>query len=438
MNLTNINDSISTSPTIIEETTIGVDFNNSEIMENIINNNREGCNFQDFYFVLPCIIMFGLIGNILSLVTILQSRLRKTNASAYLIVLTSSDSIFLIILLLVLFQVDFYSYYSCTLIEYLLSTSASVSSWSIAALTIERFSAIVYPLKHVTYGHIDRFKMIMFWLPIPFLYNLIYFAGLESNDLVDERKCKITEGVNGSILTIIDIALNYIFPCVTVVALNFFIASNIGATSNYFINHPNINENNTFIQEKKKNKRQCSKQQAQSNYSKLNNNSSTYSSRKSFANGKKSTGTTRILWVVPFVYIILNTPYYTLQIIDRISEGAVTTYFLHSKNPLFILFNNILLYLYYFNFASDVLVYAFSSKMFRKTVISVWKKLTCYRLCMRNDTNNEVTNYTLAPRRHPTEINTSGFNTLRKDNNPPSNDIHFEKYNCRLKIKNYN
>ncbi|CEF61204.1 G protein-coupled receptor, rhodopsin-like family and GPCR, rhodopsin-like, 7TM domain-containing protein [Strongyloides ratti] len=406
--------------------------NESSTIDSNINN--ENGNLQDFHLVLPCIILFGLIGNILSLVTILHSRLRKTNASAYLIVLTASDSLFLITLLLVLFQIDFYSFYSCTLIEYLLSTSASVSSWSIAGLTIERFSAIVYPLKHVTYGHIDRFKMIIFWLPIPFLYNLIYFVGLETNEIANDRKCKITDGISGSILMIIDIALNYLFPCVTVVALNFLTASNIGSTSNYFGNYNNTKEKSIFLSEKIKKSKANISNNVTGTCSNIKT-SSIYVTRRSIGNGKKNIGTTRILWVVPFVYIILNTPYYTFQIIDRISEGAVTNYFLYSKNPFLVILNNVLLYLYYFNFASDVLVYAFSSKMFRKTVLSVWKKMTCQKLYNGVNSNNHFTNYTRSPRKPLTEIDASGFNSIRKEN-ISCYDIYSDKKKCRLKNKN--
>uniref|UniRef100_A0AAF5HXI3 G-protein coupled receptors family 1 profile domain-containing protein n=1 Tax=Strongyloides stercoralis TaxID=6248 RepID=A0AAF5HXI3_STRER len=374
--------------------------------------------------------------NTINQVTILHSRLRRTNASAYLIVLTASDSLFLITLLLVLFQIDFYSFYSCTLIEYLLSTSASVSSWSIAGLTIERFSAIVYPLRHVTYGHIDRLKLIICWLPIPFIYNLIYFLGLEVNEITDDRKCKITEGVSGSILTVIDIALNYMFPCITVVALNFLTASNITSASNYFGSYNNTKEKNIFLTEK------CSETKKGTSINGIGTSlnhktSSIYLTRRVKGSGKKNIGTTRILWVVPFVYIILNTPYYTFQIIDRITEGAVTNYFINSKNPFFVIFNNVLLYLYYFNFASDVLVYAFSSKMFRKTVVSVWKKITCQKLSnnVNNINNIHFSNYTRTPRKPLSEIDALEHNFIKKES-ISCYDVYSAKKNCRLKNDN--
>lgn len=73
----------------------------------------------------------------------------QISANVYLIALTTADSVFLLGLLLILFKLDFVAYHFCVVIEYILATSSYISSWSIAALTIERYLAIAYPLKHV-------------------------------------------------------------------------------------------------------------------------------------------------------------------------------------------------------------------------------------------------------------------------------------------------
>ncbi|VDN30647.1 unnamed protein product [Gongylonema pulchrum] len=117
-----------------------------------------------------------------------------------MIALTTADSVFLLGLLLILFKLDFTAYHFCVIIEYILSTSSYISSWSIAALTIERFLAIAYPLKHVMYGHVDRWKVMLFWLPVPFAFNLIQFISLiPYNDRNDPhypniRKCVPYDG----------------------------------------------------------------------------------------------------------------------------------------------------------------------------------------------------------------------------------------------------
>ncbi|KHN85161.1 Thyrotropin-releasing hormone receptor [Toxocara canis] len=110
----------------------------------------DGEETVDLYvFILPAIVIFGLCGNIISIVTILHTRLREVSANHYLITLTTADSVFLVGLLLILFKFDFVAYELCVIIEYILTTSSYISSWSIAALTIERYMAIAHPLKHV-------------------------------------------------------------------------------------------------------------------------------------------------------------------------------------------------------------------------------------------------------------------------------------------------
>lgn len=75
-------------------------------------------------------------------------------------------------------------------------TSSYVSSWSIAALTLERYLAIAHPLKHVQYGHISRWKTMACWLPLPFLLNLVQFYSLSppADPGLPVRKCEVKDG----------------------------------------------------------------------------------------------------------------------------------------------------------------------------------------------------------------------------------------------------
>uniref|UniRef100_A0A915MYS0 G-protein coupled receptors family 1 profile domain-containing protein n=2 Tax=Meloidogyne javanica TaxID=6303 RepID=A0A915MYS0_MELJA len=177
--------------------------NNSftNLMENNSNNeeilSEEESGGHEYLFVLPFIVLFGLCGNIISLVAIFHSRLRKMPANQYLIVLTIADSVFLIGIIMVLFKVDYTDFLPCVLVEYVLMTSSYVSSWSIAALTLERYLAIAHPLKHVQYGHISRWKMIA---------------------------------------ELLDVLLCYCLPCCIVVALNLIIASKVRKADRSFYN----------------------------------------------------------------------------------------------------------------------------------------------------------------------------------------------------------
>ncbi|VDO39727.1 unnamed protein product [Onchocerca flexuosa] len=77
--------------------------------------------------------------------------------------------------------------------------------------------------------------------------------------------------------------------------------------------------------------------------------------------------------------MLLNTPFYLLRITDTIAS-----YVFQSNEfsivggldgRLIIFLYNTAHYLYYINFACDVIVYAFSSSNFRKTSVIAWRQI---------------------------------------------------------------
>ncbi|VDK87074.1 unnamed protein product [Onchocerca ochengi] len=316
------------------------------VTEMLDDNIEEKMGTDLYLFILPVIVIFGLCGNVISLVTIFHSRLREISANLYLIVLTTADSVFLLGLLLILFKLDFITYHFCVAIEYILSTSSYISSWSVAALTIERYLAIAYPLKHARYGHLDRWKMILFWIPIPFAFNLIQLISLiPYNDKNDPhypniRKCVPHDGGFQIIVEAADVILCYVLPCLCVVLLNLLVA---GKVKRGFTHDAAI--------------------RARSNGSSI----------------RRRQGSAMILLVVPIVYMLLNTPFYLLRITDTIAlyvfQSNEFSIVGGLDGSLIIFLYNTAHYLYYINFACDVIVYAFSSSNFRKTSVIAWRQI---------------------------------------------------------------
>ncbi|WKY11494.1 hypothetical protein Q1695_003226 [Nippostrongylus brasiliensis] len=294
---------------------------------------------DEYVYILPIIVILGLSGNIISLVTIFHSRLRHVSANVYLIVLTTADSVFLFGIMLVCFKVDFIAFEYCVGLEYVLMTASYVSSWSTAALTIERYLAIAHPLKHVRYGHVDRARMIAYWVPIPFVLQLFQFVSLKPVD-GDDRKCALKEANYQILAQAVDTVLCYLLPCLTIVVLNILVVLKI--------------RRSTFIDP---NKRAMSRRQG----------------------GRTESGTlTRILWVMPLVFVVLNTPFYVIMMIEVFSQVVYHSppEFTH-RSQVFVIIYNTAHYMYYINTAIDVLVYAFSSANFRKTAVIAWKRLLC-------------------------------------------------------------
>ncbi|CAD6198022.1 unnamed protein product [Caenorhabditis auriculariae] len=293
-----------------------------------------------YLVVLPIIAFSGIIGNIISLVTIFHSRLRRVNANTYLIVLTAADSIFLLAVLLIYYQVDYIAYKYCVSLEYVLMVASYVSSWSTAALTIERYLAIAHPLTHMKYGHVDRTKIMFYWVPIPFVLNLFQFFALKESTIEGERKCALKEANYQIFAQVADTFLCYVVPCAIIVVLNLLVVVKVRKSQQCFQN------------ESKNNSR-----------------------RQGGTSGQSGTWT-RILWVMPLVFVVLNTPFYVLSMIEIViqvvyeSPSSMT-----NRSELFVKAYNYAHYMYYCNTAIDVFVYAFSSANFRKTVVIAWTRI---------------------------------------------------------------
>uniref|UniRef100_A0A914HLH9 G-protein coupled receptors family 1 profile domain-containing protein n=1 Tax=Globodera rostochiensis TaxID=31243 RepID=A0A914HLH9_GLORO len=390
---------------------------NSPIQQNISDSIAPEDSGQEYHLiVLPFIVLFGLGGNSVSLVAIFHSRLRTMAANQYLIVLTIADSVFLFGIILMLFKVDYVGYVPCVLVEYLLMTASYVSSWSIAALTLERYLAIANPLKHVQYGHMSRWKLMLFWVPLPFILNLVQFITLKPSQ-TNERKCGISDGGRLQLITeFADVLLCYLFPCCVVVVLNTVIASkksycalttsaSTGSTSvaAAAAGAPPHSQHPLSPQASVKAsacKSPCGADEQQSSVvRKLSTRTATGNvpvgarTAGGAASGSTS-GATRILLVVPVVYILLNTPFYMFRILDTVALNVFnSTMFQHDgliRNPVLAWCYNVAHYLYYVNFACDVIVYAFSSVNFRRTVVIVWQRIVCARWSHEKDTQQQL------------------------------------------------
>ncbi|KAK6016819.1 7 transmembrane receptor, partial [Ostertagia ostertagi] len=247
------------------------------------------------------------------------------SANVYLIALTSADSVFLFGILLVCFKVDFIAYEYCVGLEYVLMTASYISSWSTAALTIERYLAIAHPLKHVRYGHVNRSRMIAYWVPIPFVLQLFQFISLKPVEGEDERQCALKEANYQIIAQAIDTILCYLLPCLTIVILNILVVLKIRRSA--------------FVDTKNQ------------------------------RTSRRQGGLTRAVWISDSYF--MGDAIVFSQVVYHSSPE-----FTH-RSQVFVYIYNTAHYLYYINTAIDVVVYAFSSANFRKTAVIAWKQILC-------------------------------------------------------------
>ncbi|GMS82157.1 hypothetical protein PENTCL1PPCAC_4332, partial [Pristionchus entomophagus] len=142
-----------------------------------------------------------------------------------------------------------------------------------------------------------------------------------------------------------DSLLCYVIPCAVVVVLNVLVAYQMAMSRNYF--HGDSRASNRV--------------------------GSCRDSKRS--GGSTHSGHLTILWVVPMVFVLLNSPFYIVKIIE-LFERTLTNATPETYSHFRIILHNLSHYLYYLNFSCDVIVYAFSSSHFRKAVYTTFRKLT--------------------------------------------------------------
>lgn len=154
-------------------------------------------NMLNFYYT-PAIVLTGSVGNILSVLVFFKTKLRKLSSSYYLAALGISDTCFLLLSFLgwlnfidvnITQEIAF-----CQLITFLSGVCSFLSVWFVVAFTVERFIAVLYPLKRQTMCTVSRAKMVLCGLTVAgVIINapLIYLADVVYNDRINMTMCDI-------------------------------------------------------------------------------------------------------------------------------------------------------------------------------------------------------------------------------------------------------
>lgn len=121
-----------------------------------------------YLYYTPLLTVTGSIGNIVSVMVFFRTRLRKLSSSYYLSALCISDTGFLLVnflLWLSLFNINIYNRNGCCqLFTFLSGFCSALSVWFVVAFTIERFIAVIYPLKRQTMCTVKRAKSVLIGL----------------------------------------------------------------------------------------------------------------------------------------------------------------------------------------------------------------------------------------------------------------------------------
>lgn len=175
-------------------------------------------------YYTPLLVVLGLIGNLLSVFVFYKSKLWLQPTSQYLSVLAVSDTVFLIHLLppwlnAVHLATLFHREGFCQVIVFTSYVSCSLSAWLVVAFTVERFVAVLHPLKRNAMCTVKRARLIIVVLIIAaLLVNLpiLRFVVPNNND------CNVgSEYVKpASQFNVADTIISFTFPLALIITLN--------------------------------------------------------------------------------------------------------------------------------------------------------------------------------------------------------------------------
>lgn len=119
-------------------------------------------NIGDFltHYYLPAVVLVGGIGNILSVIVFYKTKLKKLSSSYYLAALGISDTCFLIcafVSWLNYININIFNKnYFCQFFTFTSGLCSFLSVYFVVAFTVERFIAVLYPLKRQTMCTVKR------------------------------------------------------------------------------------------------------------------------------------------------------------------------------------------------------------------------------------------------------------------------------------------
>ena len=133
----------------MEEETVAVDRASNETDADTTSLNL---HYIIWVYILPTVLLVGIVGNILSVVVLQSRAFRHTTTGVYLPLTAIADTIFVvtggleILEVAEIFSVREYNVWTCRLYKVFLYTAGDASIWLLVAFTFDRFVAVCFPL----------------------------------------------------------------------------------------------------------------------------------------------------------------------------------------------------------------------------------------------------------------------------------------------------
>ncbi|XP_053686206.1 growth hormone secretagogue receptor type 1-like [Sabethes cyaneus] len=373
----------------------------------------------NFYYI-PALVLFGSIGNVLSVLVFFKTKLKKLSSSYYLAALGLSDTCYLFGLFvpwLNLIDIKIYTLdVCCQFFTFFSNLCSFLSVWFVVAFTVERFIAVLYPLKRQTMCTVRRAKMVISALTLIGVFislPVIFFASPQYSPAMNETICDMPEEYKDqmTVFNYLDTILVFVVPFTAIVVLNTFTALTVWkfAGVRRTMTMPRSYGNN--IRESRRHHHQLN-----SSYSSqlCMNGSNPVQQVHHYSRGRVANSqikVTKMLLIVSTVFVCLNLPSYAVRV--KIFLGTEQAHFM-------VLVQNCCHLFFMTNFGINFILYCVSGQNFRKAVFGMFRKRSTRQINQEQASGTQITEFVLRTgskmRRNPAAA--TGAATTATSNDP--------------------
>ena len=353
-------------------------------------------------YVIPVIIIIGVLGNTLSFFVFVFTHLNRQSSSVYLAFLAAADNLFLISLLFVWFGwVEIHIFQRngwCQSVIYCTYVCSFLSEWTVLSFTIERYIVAFHPLRR--HNLCTRKRAIVAMTSLTF-FSLIFYSYsifIMGEQYIGEVPVCVMDRMYQTLqkaMTSIDTVIALVLPTGAIVALNmaigirvykytktlsdkqktelsldsFYNSSSCAGGNQEFHSFPRpvlighdhmTRESSMAVRQKLNNIRTTSENSRPVKVKKW---------RLSTRRRQSQMRVTKALLIVSTVFILLNLPSHAFRVqafVLMLSNGAVSV----SAYKL----QELLQFAYYLSFSGNFFLYMAFSRNFRRALIRLFRR----------------------------------------------------------------
>ena len=304
----------------------------------------------------PIIAVVGILTNTLSILVFTTSKMRHQSSSVYLISMAISDNGFLLSLFITwLSWVDVYLFHKpiwCQTLVFTTYICSFLSTWNVCSFTVERFIAVIYPLKRIIVCTVHRALTVVVLEAV--LAVLLYSFSIWTSTVYqfpDHSVCATKQRFIPfvQLMMNVDTVITLIIPSILIIVLNIRIAMTL-----YYLKRDRryLTETQLFLS---------------------NTSTSTSKTRTQRAQRTSRTNSPNIhlrasgmLLAVSTTFVLLNIPSHAFRIYGFLQDLKIHSY---NLSPEAQLWQELFQFLYYLNFSTNFFLYVAFRKAFRVEVL---------------------------------------------------------------------